>query len=215
MVLKWWLLKTSYVRSTVYWQVATKMGISSPFKVSQVQTQISEKSATVWYVFQTKTPAAYILGAIVCPISIHAAANIFDTGLLRLHVIWHIRNYWIAGMSCAACPPPIMQQGSVQLHVGTFRQGTTFVHQGANLDLEFMTCCLLIVSRSATYIPQDVVRVPSTAGRPISSSAFRTLTGVSLAPDAFANPWTLIAQYLLSFSNGNNCQSHWSNLGCL
>jgi hypothetical protein len=78
-----------------------------------------------------------------------------------------------------------------------------------------MTCCLLIVSRSATYIPQDVVRVPSTAGRPISSSAFRTLTGVSLAPDAFANPWTLIAQYLLSFSNGNNCQSHWSNLGCL
>jgi hypothetical protein len=77
-----------------------------------------------------------------------------------------------------------------------------------------MRCCLLLVSRSATYIPQDV-RVPFTAGRPISSSTFCTLTGVFLAPDAFANPWTLIAQYLLSFSNGDNCQSHWSNLGCL
>lgn len=77
-----------------------------------------------------------------------------------------------------------------------------------------MRCCLLLVSRSATYMPQDV-RVPFTAGRPISSSVFRTFTGVSLAPDAFANPWTLIAQYGLSFSNGDNCQSHWSNLGCL
>lgn len=36
-------------------------------------------------------------------------------------------------------------------------------------------------------MPQDV-RVPFTAGRPISSSVFRTFTGVSLAPDAFANP---------------------------
>jgi hypothetical protein len=81
----------------------------------------------------------------VLPISIHAAANIFDTGLLRLHLIWHISNYWITGVSCAACPPASMHARICSTSCGYPQTGHDLCPPGSKLssgvhDMLFATC---------------------------------------------------------------------------